>query len=87
MSTFLFLTHFPSRLAVPDDVAMQATRSSFLANFVQGNVYKNKRVLIDAIHKKKAEKIKATLLQEQQDARKARAKAQRERAAAKKAAQ
>ena len=50
-------------------------------------MYKNKRVLIDAIHKKKAEKIKATLLQEQQDARKARAKAQRERAAAKKAAQ
>merc|ERR1739842_156093 len=43
----------------------------------KGNAYKNKRVLIEAIHKMKAEKMKAKALAEQQDARKEKAKAQK----------
>merc|ERR1711861_62777 len=41
----------------------------------KGNAYKNKRVLVEAIHKMKAEKMKAKALQEQQEARKEKAKA------------
>merc|ERR1719266_1310523 len=40
----------------------------------KGNTYKNKRVLIEAIHKEKAEKQKAKALQEQSEAKKERAK-------------
>merc|ERR1711988_1343466 len=40
----------------------------------KGNAYKNKRVLVEAIHKSKAEKMKAKALQEQQEARKEKAK-------------
>merc|ERR1712110_943509 len=40
----------------------------------KGNAYKNKRVLIEAIHKSKAERVKAKALEEQQQARKERAK-------------
>merc|ERR1719411_1566036 len=40
----------------------------------KGNMYKNKRVLVEAIHKKKAERQKAKALQEQQEAKKERAK-------------
>merc|ERR1711972_709879 len=40
----------------------------------KGNAYKNKRVLVEAIHKMKAEKTKAKVLQEQQEARKEKAK-------------
>merc|ERR1712060_38714 len=40
----------------------------------KGNSYKNKRVLVEAIHARKAEKMKAKALQEQQEARKERAK-------------
>merc|ERR1712060_271221 len=40
----------------------------------KGNAYKNKRVLVEAIHKMKAEKMKAKALQEQQEARKEKAK-------------
>merc|ERR1719253_1946086 len=47
----------------------------------KGNVYKNKRVLVENIHKDKAEYIKAKALVEQQEARKARARAQKERKA------
>merc|ERR1719190_296553 len=50
----------------------------------KGNAYKNKRVLVEAIHKMKAEKMKAKALAEQQDARKAKAKHMKERKAAKK---
>merc|ERR1711879_1065947 len=40
----------------------------------KGNTYKNKRVLIESIHKMKAEKMKAKALQEQLEARKEKAK-------------
>merc|ERR1719356_1489826 len=40
----------------------------------KGNVYKNKRVLVEAIHARKAEKTKAKALAEQQEARKEKAK-------------
>merc|ERR1712174_105112 len=40
----------------------------------KGNAYKNKRVLVEAIHKMKAEKMKAKALSEQQEARKEKAK-------------
>merc|ERR1711976_899805 len=45
----------------------------------KGNKYKNKRVLVEAIHKVKAEKQKAKALEEQQQARKEKAKALKER--------
>jgi len=45
----------------------------------KGNVYKNKRVLIEFIHKDKAEYVKAKALSEQQEARKAKARATKER--------
>merc|ERR1719480_749598 len=40
----------------------------------KGNTYKNKRVLVESIHKMKAEKMKAKSLQEQLEARKEKAK-------------
>merc|ERR1719359_1842377 len=43
----------------------------------KGNGYKNKRVLIEAIHKAKTEKAKAKALEEQQEARKQKAKLQK----------
>jgi large subunit ribosomal protein L19e len=45
----------------------------------KGNQFKNKRVLIEFIHKAKAERAKVRLVQEQNDAKKAKAKAQKER--------
>merc|ERR1719188_2204180 len=45
----------------------------------KGNVYKNKRVLIESIHEDKAKISKAKLLKEQQDARMLKARAQKER--------
>merc|ERR550537_263758 len=50
----------------------------------KGNQYKNKRVLVEAIHKAKAEKAKAKALQEQSDARKEKAKIQKAKKALKK---
>merc|ERR1719167_2036725 len=50
----------------------------------KGNAYKNKRVLVEAIHKMKAEKVKAKALVEQQEARKEKAKLLKARKAAKK---
>merc|ERR1712113_1019610 len=40
----------------------------------KGNAYKNKRVLVEAIHKMKAERLKAKVLAEQSEAKKERAK-------------
>lgn len=50
----------------------------------KGNVYKNKRVLIEFIHKDKAEYVKNKALKEQQEARKEKARALKERKVAKK---
>ncbi|CAD7927539.1 unnamed protein product [Amoebophrya sp. A120] len=47
----------------------------------KGNVYKNKRVLIEFIHKDKAEYMKKKALIEQQEAKKTKARATRERKA------
>merc|ERR1712194_749902 len=45
----------------------------------KGNVYKNKRVLIEAIHKSKVEVLKKKALSEQDEAKKAKARANQER--------
>merc|ERR1712087_560342 len=52
----------------------------------KGNVYKNKRVLIEFIHKDKAEYSKKKALLEQQEAKKAKARLLKERKAAAKEA-
>jgi len=50
----------------------------------KGNAYKNKRVLIEAIHKMKAERVKAKALQEQSEARKEKARLVKEKKSKKK---
>lgn len=49
---------------------------------VKGNVYKNKRVLIEAIHKEKAEKLREKTIVDQLEARRVKNRATRERKAA-----
>merc|ERR1712194_684223 len=50
----------------------------------KGNAYKNKRVLVEAIHKMKSEEAKTKSVQEQNDARKEKARATKSRKLAKK---
>merc|ERR1712071_628811 len=50
----------------------------------KGNQFKNKRVLIEAIHKVKAERLKAKAIEEQSTARKEKAKIQKAKKVAKK---
>lgn len=49
---------------------------------VKGNVYKNKRVLIEAIHTEKAERLREKTIADQLEARRSKNKAIRERKAA-----
>jgi len=49
---------------------------------VKGNVFKNKRVLIEAVHRQKAEKVREKAIADQFEARRAKNKATRERKAA-----
>merc|ERR1712056_123241 len=49
----------------------------FFYRHAKGNAYKNKRVLVEAIHKAKAEEAKKKALTEQQEARKEKAKLQK----------
>ena len=46
---------------------------------MKGNVYKNKRVLMEAIHKQKAEKVREKAIADQFEARRAKNKTSRER--------
>merc|ERR1711865_1342752 len=56
----------------------------FFYRKAKGNAYKNKRVLVEAIHKAKADQAKKKSVQEQNDARKEKARATKSRKVARK---
>lgn len=60
-------------------VYFQGVECVLLLVQVKGNVYKNKRVLMEAIHKQKAEKIREKAIADQFEARRAKNKTTRER--------
>merc|ERR1712107_387036 len=56
----------------------------FFYRHAKGNAYKNKRVLVEAIHKAKADQAKKKAIAEQSEARKEKAKLQKAKKAQKK---